>query len=198
MSIEARIHLMESCRQLSPLIEMLPVLTINQQPRIHPVNAISEVVIGQMLSRSAARSIQKRAYDLSASNGRSFIAELSIDELRSAGLSSNKIKTIKFIYDAYKADPHRINSWEKLTYLELRTDVSSFWGISDWTASILALFYFGNPDIFPSNDGSIIKVIKKLQEHDISFEETEAKPYRSYLALYLWAILDNGLLELKK
>jgi len=194
MSYKARSHLLKACRQLSPFIEKLPVIKLQKKKSIHPVNAISEVVIGQMLSRDAARSIRNRAYNLSESKGYDYIANLSIEDLRAAGLSGGKIKTIKLVLDAFKKDPQRINQWPILTYEELRTDVSSFWGISDWTASILSLFYFGNPDVFPSKDGSIIRVTKKLEEIGAFFNADEARPYRSYLALYLWSILDNEII----
>jgi DNA-3-methyladenine glycosylase II len=195
MSKKARNHLIETYSNLAPYIELLPTLSLNAQESVHSLNAISEVVIGQMLSRGAARSIKNRAYELKDAKDYEFIAQLTHDELRSAGLSSGKAKTIKLIFDDYKTNPKRVNDWSVLPYDLLKKDVSSFWGVSDWTASILALFYFGNSDVFPFKDGSIVRVMKVLNDKGITFSVEDSKPYRSYLALYLWAMLDNKLLE---
>ena len=55
---------------------------------------------------------------------------------------------------------------------------------------MLAIFYFGFEDVYPLNDGSIKRVTNLLEQRGIKFEPEKAAPYRSYLALYLWAILD--------
>ena len=181
--------------ELEVYINQLPIIENQKRSEIHPVNAISEVIIGQMLSRDAARSIRTRANDLMQSNGFEFLGELTIEELRSAGLSNGKAKTVSSITEAYSIDPSRIDAWHQLDYEALRKDVSRFWGVSDWTASILALFYFGTEDMFPVNDGSIKRTIDKFAENKIEIDIELASPYKSYLALYLWAILDNGYLD---
>jgi len=195
MSKIARKHLLRANQKLGPYIEKVPVLQLSVRNDIHPVNAISEVVIGQMLSRDAARSIRSRVYRLMEENNLEFLGALTVDQLRSSGLSGGKAKTVRSVFETYLEDSDRIDNWHKLDYLSLRDDVSTFWGISDWTASILALFYFGQENVFPHKDGSIKRAVDKLSEKNIIIDIEAASPYQSYLALYLWAILDNGFLD---
>lgn len=194
MSNIARKHILATNQKLGVYINQLPVLELNPRNEVHPVNAISEVIIGQMLSGAAARSIKDRAYSLMKSKGQKLLGSLTEDELRSVGLSRGKIKTIHSVFETYEIDNARIKNWPKLEYQSLHRDVSSFWGISDWTTSILALFYFGQENIFPHKDGSLARAIEKLSGKNINVDIEAVSPYQSYLALYLWAILDNGLL----
>lgn len=76
----------------------------------------------------------------------------------------------------------------------LFAEVNKHWGLSHWSASMLAIFYFGLEDVYPINDGSIKRVTSLLEQRGIIFEPEKAAPYRSYLALYLWEILDRKLI----
>ena len=85
--MKVRKHILKTNRKLGVYINQLPVLDLNPRNDVHPVNAISEIVIGQMLSGAAARSIKNRAYDLMKFKRHKFLGCLTLDELRSAGLS---------------------------------------------------------------------------------------------------------------
>jgi len=75
------------------------------------------------------------------------------------------------------------------------TLTNKHWGLSNWSASILAIFYFGFEDVYPENDGSIRRVTRLLEQKGITFDPEQASPYRSYLALYLWEILDRKMIS---
>ncbi|TPW11131.1 MAG: 3-methyladenine DNA glycosylase, partial [Halothiobacillaceae bacterium] len=67
-------------------------------------------------------------------------------------------------------------------------------GLSRWSASMLGIFYFAMEDIYPEIDGTIMRVQRLLQGRNIELNPEAVSPYRSYLALYLWKLLDEGLL----
>lgn len=67
--------------------------------------------------------------------------------------------------------------------------------MSDWTASILAIFHFGHEDVFPHNDGSINRALSKIGYVPENFDPLPAALYRSYLAMYLWSILDRNIID---
>ena len=77
--------------------------------------------------------------------------------------------------------------------------VCGFWGMSEWTASILAIFHFGHEDVYPNGDGSLRRAEKLVSmmrfDDDYRIRSDLAAPYRSYLALYLWKALDEGYLS---
>jgi len=112
-------------------------------------------------------------------------------------MSNGKCRTIEEFRTAYLIDPDPIDSWSALSYEELLTEVQGFWGMSHWTASILALFHFAHEDIFPNSDASLQKAAKLIEiQYPKNFLDPEAcRPYRSYLALALWAGLDSGKLD---
>jgi DNA-3-methyladenine glycosylase II len=158
------------------------------------VSAVTKIVVGQMLSRKAANSILERAESLTFIEGKREIALLSTEGLRSCGISNSKAKAIKLFADQYYEDCDQYENWRNLGADDLFREVKRHWGLSDWTASMLAIFYLGLPDVYPVKDGSIKRVTKLLEQRGIMLEPEKAAPYRSYLALYLWKILDKKLI----
>ena len=63
------------------------------------------------------------------------------------------------------------------------------------------MIIFGHENVFPAGNGSLARALKsiserKRQKHSKPLDIDRASPYRSYLALYLWQMLDSGELEL--
>ena len=149
-----------------------------------------------MLSAKAARSIHSRVVAVSHNKP---AWQLHTNKLRACGLSGRKIKAIKAFGRHYEAAPESIEKWASMPYSALEAEVSSFWGMSSWTASILALGHLGHRDVFPSADGSIQRACSLVERsfgHSLAPEN--GSPYRSYLALYLWRALDTGLLSVAR
>ena len=79
-----------------------------------------------------------------------------------------------------------------MTSEELVKDVTKLKGVGPWTASILAMFHFAHEDLFPIQDSSLRKAIGQLKEQDVFIIPERATPYRTYLACYLWDMLDQS------
>ena len=167
---------------------------------LHPkdisvLDALSRIIIGQMLSRKAASTIIHRAESLAAKEDKCEIALLSEQEMRSCGISSSKAKAIKLFAEQYFNDISRYENWRNLDSPGLFSEINKHWGLSHWSASMLAIFYFGFEDVYPLNDGSIKRITCLLEQKGITFEPEKAAPYRSYLALYLWEMLDRKMID---
>ena len=174
---------------LIPLIERQP---------INIYEAIVKVVVGQMLSRKAANAIYHKILIKSQEKGLSRTLDLADNDLICCGLSSNKVKTIAFIRIQDECNLSYYNKWLNLSPQELIKEVKSHWGMSDWTANMLSIFYLGHEDVFPLTDASINRALNLAHEqvnYKAHIAPEKAKPYRSYLALYLWKALDNGILS---
>ena len=157
---------------------------------------VVKVVIGQMLSRKAASSIYAKVKSAAEKSACREIWELNRATFRKCGLSERKYRTIKEFSALYKSDPDFFNNWYDLDSDSLFQAVNSQWGMSDWTASMLGIFHMGHEDIFPYRDGSIVRALELLRTNwGVEIDVTKAKPYSSYLALYLWRALDSGLLD---
>lgn len=157
-------------------------------------DAVVRVVVGQMLSRKAAQSIRGRV--VAASEELSMVPwRLPETVLRSCGLSGAKIKTIHAFGADYDKDPVAIEAWRCLAYPDLCRAVGGFWGLSRWTSSMLAIFYFGHDDVFPATDGTILRAVGLIEKHLLdgkSFDSAPASPFGTHLAMTLWNSVDNG------
>jgi len=184
-----------TCPALAEYLGNMPTIQPLYQKDISVLGAISKIVIGQMLSRKAASTITHRVESLAAKEDKCEIALLSENEIRSCGISSSKAKAIKLFAEQYFNDVNRYENWRNLESARLFAEVNNHWGLSHWSASMLAIFYFGFEDVYPVNDGSIKRITGLLGQKGITFEPEKAAPYRSYLALYLWEMLDSKMID---
>ena len=158
-------------------------------------HAVFRTVIGQMLSSKAAASIYAKV--LVASRKQNCEPwQLSDRRLRTLGLSGRKIKTIRGFVEGLTARPNEIHSWHDMEYEALLRSVSSFWGLSEWTASMLAIFHFRHSDVVPLSDGTIKRVVNliedRLMKKGEKFNSSLASPFGTYLSLSMWASMDKG------
>lgn len=172
------------------------------KPRDIPLpEAVVRVVIGQMLSGAAAKTIYSRVTTAATERGLVGSWQLDFDVLRSCGLSGAKANNICAFGAKIGNDVFAIEHWRTLDLNSLIEEIRSNNGMGEWTASILALFYVGHEDVFPVGDGSLRRAIATLQRRAAKhsrrykFDPDRARPFRSYLALYLWQALDTGMLD---
>lgn len=167
--------------------------------KIKPTNdtvivAVTRTVIGQMLSRKAASTISDRVFRKLNDEHKASIYNLSLKDLLACGLSSRKSRALTEFAAKYAERPEYFENWRYLNANDLSREVNQHWGMSNWTASILGIFYFGNEDIFPSNDGTISKALKLIENDSIMIDPIQCAPYRSYLAMYLWKLVDDRII----
>lgn len=194
---DAYVHLRAQYPELTEILDMAGEVTM-PSPRFSLVEeAVISTIAGQMLSRQAAATIYSRVELFARRKNLASLTELLDHDLRAAGLSQRKVKTIRS-FQAYVANkPHDFHRWKDMTYDELKTSIKGeVWGFSDWSISMIAIFHFNHQDVFPSNDGTIKRAIDKLTRKSIiaeSFDASKAKPYSTYLALLLWRVIDKDI-----
>ena len=188
-SLKALQHIVEKQPQLSEFKVSLKPISPSE---LSVQDAVVSVVVGQMLSREAAFKIRTRVFEKAKLEKKHSPAELNQEDLRSCGLSGNKTKAIKLFHKKYKEKPDEYEKWKTMNAVELFKAVQSEWGLSKWSASILAIFYFGIEDIYPVGDATLIRAEGRLKELGINIEPSKVSPYKSYLALFMWALIDEG------
>lgn len=158
-------------------------------------DAISKITIGQMLSRTAAATIYRRALDAAKADGHGRVWRLSHGQLRNVGLSERKSRTIKEFALRYDASPATFENWSSLRFDELRLEFGQFWGLSDWSCAMLSIFHFGQMDVFPSTDGTIKKAMQKIEiMAGAPLKPELASPYKTALSMLLWSCVDRQLI----
>lgn len=191
-------HLRTAYPHLSNLLEKVPPLQALTPQPLPIAEAVTKIVVGQMLSRAAADTIYSRLAALCARRGLEGTWMLSEADLIGCGLSRRKVRTIREFATCYEHAPYEFEAWRNLDYIQLSEAVSGYWGLSQWSADMLAIFYFAMPDVFPGTDGTIIRVRQILEECYLQgpLEPELARPFRTSLARVMWALLDGGLLSL--
>lgn len=195
-------HLAEAFPTLKPLFAATGYVRVPTPSTVGVEEALGKIVVGQMLSRAAADTIYARLVKRAETTGRCTVLLLPEGDLRACGLSARKARTFAAIAELARCSPDRLLSWRYLSYDDLRCEVASVWGLSDWSAAMLAIFHFGLPDVFPVNDGSVQRASSLINAlyyaEGPPLDYTKASPFGSYLALTLWAALDDGHLAVTK
>jgi DNA-3-methyladenine glycosylase II len=202
MTEVARAHLLSRFPAFEPLLDRIGLIPELSRSRESVPEAVVRIVISQMLSGQAADTIYSRVTVEARRRQLTGSWLLGDAALRASGVSGRKIRTIRQFRNAYRKNKATIDGWKRLTTEALFEEVASFWGMSHWTASMLAIFHFAHEDVFPHSDGSLTRAVKLCAELGVwdarmhgTFEPLRAAPFRSYLALYLWRALDGGLLK---
>ena len=186
-SAVGREHLRMQYPQLTSFFDLIGPLQYPEGPNMSLLDAVARVINSQMLSTHAAGAIMTRLQDAVRESESKLIAELSDDQLRTCGWSRNKVKTLRLFVAAYNEQPSQFEKWPELPFDELERQVKSCWGVSTWTAEMLAIFYFNNRDVFPKFDLAVNRAVEGLAEVHETFNPDLATPHRTLLAMYMWA-----------
>jgi DNA-3-methyladenine glycosylase II len=154
---------------------------------------LARAVAGQQLSVKAARSIWGRV-ETACADGPLVEAfcDGRADELRACGLSGAKVKTLLAIGAAARAGRLDGEGLRALDPQQRAAELTSLWGVGQWTADMANMFWFGEEDIWPDGDVAARKTLERLTSPRRKTVRTAARfaPHRSHLALYMWRWVD--------
>ncbi|WP_417480875.1 DNA-3-methyladenine glycosylase family protein [Maricaulis sp.] len=190
-------HLVDAAAGLSPeleaaLIRLGPLEFPRRDSQPFP-HYLCRAISGQQISVKAAQSIWNRVE--ASAEGRPlldhFVPE-NTDALRACGLSGAKTKTIITIADTHRNVGLDTDELRALSVPERTARLTAIWGVGQWTADMMNMFYFGEPDIWPDGDVAARKTLERLTSKRRKTVRTAErfKPWRSWLALYMWAHAD--------
>lgn len=162
-----------------------------EPPRLGLPETLCRAVVGQQLSTRAARAIWGR---LTASAGDDLMAYLrraTEEELRACGLSAAKLRAVGAIQAARDAGQLEANALSRLDAGERAAALTAIRGVGPWTADMMALFWFRDPDIWPGGDLAVRRTLQRLTAPEQPADAAARfAPHRSLLARYLWRIAD--------
>lgn len=154
---------------------------------------LCRAISGQQISVKAAQSIWNRVVD--SAGGRPLMehfAACEFDTLRGCGLSGAKTKTIIGIADAHRDVGLDTAELAGMTAAQRTERLTALWGVGPWTVDMMNMFYFGEEDIWPDGDVAARGALQRLTSKRRKTVRTAErfKPYRSWLAVYMWAHVD--------
>ena len=170
------------------------------RPHRNRFGMLVQSIISQQISIAAAVTIRRRLEDLLGDAGleAQAIAALSLDELRSVGLSRQKACYVSDL--AHKvADGTvplgRIARLSDDAIIETLTQVN---GIGVWTAQMFLIFALGRPDVFPVGDLGVQVAMRQLynlgdkpDKQDLLAIGQRWSPYASIGSWYCWRYLER-------
>ena len=157
------------------------------------VTHLSKIIIGQQVSVAAASAIWKRTKLILKTNKYKKPNKNLDQKLKTAGLSRQKIRYLNgIIFDENinTFSKSKLKKMDAEDYFNLLIDIK---GIGPWSIEMSRIFFIGDPDVFSILDLGLKNAHLKLfdiKSYNESFYQ-RFSPYRSYMCLYLWRILED-------
>ncbi len=150
-------------------------------------------IVNQQLSTKAAFAIGARIEAAAQAQGmkpRDLFVPGFEAVLRGCGVSANKVRALHAVREA-EARGLLGAGLGLMPHAERSAILCGIRGVGPWTADMVGIFHFLDPDIWPAGDVAAVGVLRRLTGRD----DTEAvaarfAPYRSILARYLWRSRD--------
>ena len=166
------------------------------EPRPH-FEALVRAIVGQQVSTQAAATIFNRLAALvQADFAPHQLLSRPKEELRSVGLSRQKVAYVHALSTAWEEAPERFERLAELTDEEVCAALTSIKGIGIWTAQMFLMFTLQRPDVFAPGDLGLKKAMAnrlglamESPERAFAVRAERWSPYRSWASLHLWRSL---------
>lgn len=152
------------------------------------------VINGQQISTSAAKAIFARVEAALGTISAERVAEVEDAVLKTAGMSTPKIRTLRAVSEAVLAGGLDLDGLLALSPGDAVAHLTTVKGIGRWTAEVYLLFALGHPDVFPAGDLALkegarlaFDLPERPVEKDLAARAEDWQPHRSAAARLLWA-----------
>lgn len=195
-------HLVAVDPAFGPIVAASPLCNIGRKKyadRTHFSTLVTSV-IAQQLSVKAADTITVRVTtSLGGDITPLAVVQASDSDLRAAGLSGAKTRTIKGLADAVHAGDLDLEA--AAAHAEdhhIVAELTRLWGIGRWTAEMFLMFTLHRLDVWPVGDLAMRKGWQLIHQESGDIPEKEIdplgelfRPYRSVAAWYCWRVIDG-------
>ncbi len=199
-AIEKQLTLLaEQDEQVKHAIELVG-FPAARQSQTQGFNTFLRVIIGQQISIKAAASIAARVDALLGDNAvPEHITTFSDEELRTCGLSGQKIKYVRSLCETVMKGDLDLTALPQMSDGDAIKAITTVKGLGVWSAHMYLMFSLGRADIWPVGDLGVRAGIGKLIDHPERPTEKELekigerwRPYRSVMALLAWHYYSNA------
>ncbi len=191
-----------SDEKLAMLIHSIGDYELNVRTDYFP--SLVRSIIGQQLSVTVAQTIWQRTLTYCKNISPEDLISKTDGELRALGISRSKARYIKDLSQKLLNGELNLNVFDTLPDHEVIGRLIMMKGIGIWTAEMFLIFSLGRLDVFSTSDIGLKRAIQWLYglkqiPSDPIMNEYAMKwiPYRSVASLYLWEIINQGLIRLE-
>ena len=204
LDIELALKYLSRDKDLKTLIDHFGVITLKR--RRNYFKSLLRSIIHQQLSGKAARTIENRFLELY--NGNRYptpeeVLKTPAEAIQNVGISRMKTEYIRGLAKIIDDGDIRLEKLSELSNDEVGNVLKEAKGIGQWTVDMFLIFSLNRPDVFPLNDLGIQKGLmlllgrqKILSQESMLSHSKKWKPYRTLASLYLWKIVDEGMIGL--
>lgn len=203
MTAKVHRHVVKTAARVSPPLQeallRIGVIAPPERGRRTLARFLARAITGQQLSTVAARAIWARV-EAAVKDRESSIPEFfcapNARMLRRCGMSQAKVRALIAIREAQEDGLLSVRRLSRLAHAERSARLREIRGVGQWTADMASIFYFGDPDVWPEGDVGVYRglerIIGKRSKRTVLRLAAAFSPYRSFLALYMWRILDQA------
>ena len=192
-------HLSNADKRMEKLIDKFGPPNFNLMNNYY--ESLIRSIVYQQLSGKAASIIYERFLDLFVFDiypEPKDILAVSIETLRSSGLSYQKVNYIRDLSEKWQDGTMNLTDIDSMTDEEISSELIKVKGIGQWTADMFLMFTLGRPDVFPFGDLGIQKGVMILTnmnrlptQKEMERKTKKWQPYRTVAAWYLWKLVDG-------
>ena len=192
-------HLSHADKRMEKLIDKFGPPNFNLMNNYY--ESLIRSIVYQQLSGKAASIIYERFLDLFVFDiypEPKDILAVSIETLRSSGLSYQKVNYIRDLSEKWQDGTMNLTDIDSMTDEEISSELIKVKGIGQWTADMFLMFTLGRPDVFPFGDLGIQKgvmIIANMNrlptQKEMERKTKKWQPYRTVAAWYLWKLVDG-------
>ena len=160
--------------------------------------SLCKSIIGQQISVAAANSVfLKFKKKCNGKINAKIVSKLSSSQLKSCGLSRQKVLGIKSLAKQMKNKSFKPNLIPKMSDEEAIIYLSNLRQIGRWSAEMILLFTYNRSNIWPIQDIGLLRAISKNYkkrylppEKFVKLLQKRFSPYCSVATWYLWRSID--------
>ena len=163
-----------------------------------PFFSLCRTIIGQQISTKAADSIWLK-FEIKCKKKITpdIVLKLSNYNLKSAGLSRQKVSYLKNIAKSFKNKKFNIQALRKMNDEDAINYITKLKGLGEWSAQMFLMFNLNRADIYPTGDIGLLRAIslnyKTTYPPSKRFLKKISKlhfGYRTVLTWYMWRSID--------
>lgn len=181
-------HLISKDEKIQFILEQFghPVI----QKRDQGFASMCHIILEQQVSIESAKACYVKIQNLLSEIHPENIAIISDEDLRSCGVSRQKIIYLKDLAQKVLANQINFESYPTKTESEIRNELITIKGVGNWSIEVYLMFCLQSPDIVPLGDIAIKNTLKELYscqtEEEMKLISDNWKPYRTFASFTIW------------
>ena len=160
------------------------------QKRQEGFASMCHIILEQQVSIASAKACYVKLQNYFKEITPKIIFNASEEELKSCGISRQKIMYLKDLATKVLAKEIQFETYSSKTEQQIREELITIKGVGNWSIEVYLMFCLQSPDIVPLGDIAIKNTLKELYNcqtlEEMGVITTNWKPYRTYASFTIW------------